>query len=147
MSPPKDPADNYASLLNPTWENLDAFYDRDERRRFSPEDDLGRHWHMEDHVRYRLSYLVATGEIVMVNEDTGWTELLGWAPTSAIVAKVFKDWHAHCGRPKGYYWCRQQIMIASGHRGNQERKDKVHAGDEVTDELRNGAQEDLGTLF
>jgi hypothetical protein len=124
-------------LTNPTWETLAEFYDEDERRRFSPEEDYGKAWMMEERAPlYRLSYLTATGEVVMTNQDTGWTELLGWAPNESAVTKVFKDWPARQGSLKSYYWCRKQMMVASGHHGTQPRKGNVHSGAEVTNDLR-----------
>lgn len=136
-------------MSHPTWPTLDSFYEEDERRRFSPERDFGKYWVMEvAPPYYRLSYLSATGEITMTDQDTGRVELLGWTPTEEGCAKMFKDWPKHSrGEPKSYYWCRKQVLNASGHRGRSEREHEARMGDEVDAALRDSVSGDRGTLF
>lgn len=130
---------------HPTWASLDAFYDEDERRRFSPEEDFGQRWCMEapDDLN-RLSRLSATGEIVMVNLRSGRVELIGWTPDAKTCQKVLADWQYQRG-PKSYYWVRKRFLVASGHRGAQDRTGKTRMGNEMTSDLRDEAAGD--TLF
>jgi hypothetical protein len=131
--------------FHPTWPSLEAFYDEDERRRFSPEDDFGAQWCMEDSGdRHRLSRFSTTGEVVMVSPRSGRVELVAWTPDLKSCEKVLADWRFQHG-PKSYYWVRKRFLVASGHRGAQERTSNIHMGDEVTPDLRDEAAGE--TLF
>lgn len=48
--------------------NIDQFYDEDERRRSSPEIELGRDWHDADGIRYEVSWVEDTGELYVMRE-------------------------------------------------------------------------------
>ncbi len=132
--------------VHPVWPGLEAFYDEDEARRHSPEDDFGVRWAMEDHTPcYRLSRLDATGEVIMVSPER--VELVGWTPTLDVCRKVLKDWEHNCHGVKSYYWVRKRFLVASGHRGVQERNGNTHMGDEVTAELRQATSGPPQTMF
>jgi hypothetical protein len=121
---------------HPTWPTLDAFYDEDERRRFSPEEDFGSNWCMEDrNTRSRLSWLRATGEVILVNVDSTHVELIGWTPNLKTLQRVLKGWEHQHGA-KSYYWARQRLVVGSGHRGAQERVGNTHAGNEDLSSVR-----------
>lgn len=112
--------------MNPTWPDPDAFYAADTRRGDSPEVDLGHRWFMERHQPpYRLTYLQATGELVLLREDTDpYCELVGWFPTIADVRKALGPIKPGYGQPKGVY----EIRIAC--------RKKAIAGADVTDQHR-----------
>ena len=51
--------------------NIEEFYDADERRRESPELELGNEWRDADGYRYDLSYVVDTGELYSMAAPEG----------------------------------------------------------------------------
>lgn len=48
--------------------DIDQFYEQDERRRSSPELELGRDWHDADGIRYEVSWVEDTGELYVMRE-------------------------------------------------------------------------------
>jgi hypothetical protein len=48
--------------------DIEEFYDADERRRRSPELELGSDWHDQHGVRYELSWVEDTGELYVMRE-------------------------------------------------------------------------------
>lgn len=51
--------------------DLEAFYEADERRRASPEVEIGRDWRDAAGVRYELSWVEDTGELYAMREPEG----------------------------------------------------------------------------
>jgi hypothetical protein len=98
-------------LPNPVWRSLEEFYAEDERRRGSSEVDFGDRW-LGSHgaPAWRLSYVEATGEAIFFHPEHG-VELVGWALSAGIFARVLKGWvDAHEER-RSYFWVRQRIRI------------------------------------
>jgi hypothetical protein len=48
--------------------DIEEFYDADERRRRSPELELGQDWHDHNGVRYELNWVEDTGELYVMRE-------------------------------------------------------------------------------
>ncbi len=55
--------------------DIEEFYDADERRRRSPELELGRDWHDQYGVRYELNWVEETGELYVMREPYAYESL------------------------------------------------------------------------
>lgn len=104
-----------------TWPDEAAFYAELPARKTSAEVDFGCWWLELDGTgpRWRISYLVATGEVIAVCL-AGWVsyhgqvELLGVlaAEDRASAQQVLHGWALVCGQPAGLAWVRQQLHVA-----------------------------------
>jgi hypothetical protein len=55
--------------------DIEEFYDADERRRRSPELELGQDWHDQYQVRYELNWVEDTGELYVMREPYAYESL------------------------------------------------------------------------
>lgn len=89
----------------------DEFYAADTRRADSPEVELGNAWRMESHQPpHSLTYIIWTGELVLIARGGAWAELVGWFPTEKDARKTIEPmapkWH---DKPKGVYELRKRV--------------------------------------
>jgi hypothetical protein len=82
----------------PRFVSLEAFYSDDEKRRISPEWDYGVHWCVSVEQRWpqwRLSWVVATGDVYAVQHLGGTVVVLGNVPAVGsypIFPERWRDW-------------------------------------------------------
>ena len=102
------------------WPDEAAFYDADTRRDRSREIDYGTKWHFDSlGVSWRVTWLEATGELVMVRSGPPAQHpigspqpgvlLLGWFPSEQTVAKAMKGWEQQQHRRGTGAWAKKQV--------------------------------------
>lgn len=107
------------------YDDLEAFYLADRRRRTSRQCDFGL-WRDTDGTGYRLAWLQGTGELYAVRVDAGAAEevrVLGELPPSGhpnprradlIVEAALSGWTERCGRPGSLEWARARLDETAG---------------------------------
>lgn len=112
--------------------DIEEFYDADERRRHSPEIELGTEWRDASGVRYELSWVQDTGELYIMREPVPqiWEDPLGDMGvqkasideiTVAIVGavtdrqeleRIFAGWEEAMTAPNSVSWFAERIRAA-----------------------------------
>jgi hypothetical protein len=126
--------------------DIEAFYEDDERRRSSAEIEFGQDWHDARGVRYELSWIEDTGELYVMAEESpsGFIDPFGdqldlfgrWSgasvPTSSLVVRVIgrvpsrdeverllEGWEEAMGQPDSTQWIIDRVR-ETGVAGAQE---------------------------
>lgn len=100
-------------LSNPPgrmWINIEGFYADDERRRRSGEVDYGVMWTTDAYhwPRYRVSYVIDTGELYALCLSHGPVELLGVFIDREACERALAGWAEACGEPHSLEWVRRR---------------------------------------
>jgi hypothetical protein len=113
--------------------NIEEFYSADERRRQSPEIELGTEWFDAKGNRYELSWVEDTGELYamleLVPEADSWTPfgdievedipldrvvvtVIGAVPTREELESVLDGWQQEMAKPNGVAWVAERLRAA-----------------------------------
>jgi hypothetical protein len=111
-------------------EDIEAFYDEDERRRDSDEVELGTDWYDAQNLRYELSWITDTGELYLMREpNAAYIEepfgpfslrglirtkdvtvaVVGWIPTREQLDEVLAGWEGKVGSQGSLDWIAQRL--------------------------------------
>jgi hypothetical protein len=113
--------------------NIEEFYEADERRRRSEEIEVGTEWHDGHGARYELSWVADTGELYVMREPGGTTDLdffgdgvaveprldavtvlvVGWIADRARLEQVLDGWQAAMAGPDGIGWLSERLRQAA----------------------------------
>ena len=102
-----------------TFADLEAFYAAAERRQNSLEDDYGVHWRdAEGYDRWRVSYVLATGEVYARREYSPMVIVLGVVPPNPVrggryyhqtLDGILQGWAVRCGKPRSLEWVQDRL--------------------------------------
>lgn len=129
-------------MTEPYWPTEEDFYASDTRRERSREIDYGATWMDNAGGRFRITYLVSTGELIAArvgpvpgHEVAGAhhnaVELLGWVPSEAAAEKLMAGHRAESTKPagQGLHWvrdrCRRQAI--AGRDVSETHRRRAHA--------------------
>ena len=113
--------------------DIEAFYEADERRRASAEIELGQEWHDSHGNRYELSWIEDTGELYVMTEPRAsigtvpqfdfWEAsslpvssltvvLLGQIGAREDVERILAGWEEAMGQPDSLTWIVDRLRAA-----------------------------------
>lgn len=113
--------------------DIEEFYNADERRRRSPEVELGTDWRDGADVRHELSWVQDTGELYVMREPVpaAWEDpfgdmvvdkasvhdvtvsVLGYIHSHEELEEVMEGWQEAMGRPNGVAWIAERLRARS----------------------------------
>ncbi len=113
--------------------DIEEFYSADERRRQSPEIELGTEWFDAKGNRYELSWVEDTGELYamleLAPEAGSWTpfgdievesvpvdrlvvKVIGSVPTHEALEEILAGWQQQMTHPDGVAWVAERLRAA-----------------------------------
>jgi hypothetical protein len=102
------------------YPSLASFYRADERRRPSPELDLGLWWReTAGEPLHRAAWVRDTGEVYLVRlgpDDAGGgaVEVLAEVQGRERLERAFAGWRERCGEPRSLSWLRTRARLLPG---------------------------------
>lgn len=91
------------------WADLASFYAADERRAGSKEVDFGTRWLTTvTEPPWRVSWIVATGELYATRPEGGPVELLGRFESRRAVEETLRNWPHMYGMVGSLAWVRRR---------------------------------------
>jgi hypothetical protein len=112
--------------------NINEFYAQNPERQHSGEADYGVWWlnGQMTYPRYRISYIHATGEVYVINQNSREVEVLGVVKPDddgdyngrcfyVTLDKILDGWADKCGQPNGLQWVKERLHRCEVCGGNE----------------------------